>query len=257
MSIQPIIINNRLPWDGSHLGTYYGGIANTWVVKQVRYFNIILPHGWCETISGGMISCVGKYITKANVSSDTFQCIVDEIKTIFGLARRGMHRIIMDNQHIILYYAPIAEDRQIIWETPLSMLDPKYITMYRPIFKYELQKLLAFCEVMGLSGTRFANIRVRRDTHNEFTPYNTNEIVKFDMHNITSVISAPIQREWFGDDISISDIVKEMLGFYKYSDLTILMFDIRNKLNKIIQKYDTSHSTYACFVIDRLYRYLL
>ena len=62
------ILNDYLPWDGSHLGAYNNNIVEQWVIDGVMYYEILLPKGWnlqnpqiikTPQIPEGIIYCTG------------------------------------------------------------------------------------------------------------------------------------------------------------------------------------------------------
>src|SRR3989304_8393597 len=78
-----IILNNHLKWDGSSLGI--GLINNQWKMENIQYYSINLPTH--PQYSLGTIYC------RALPAKDLFPCIIDELRELFGLPRRGVHRV--------------------------------------------------------------------------------------------------------------------------------------------------------------------
>lgn len=269
-----IILNNQLKWDGSHLGKYIGAITNVWSAEGIQYYEIKLPEGWSTKLTGGNIYC------NANCVKDLFSCIVEDIKNIFGIPRRGIHRITLDNKEYVIYYVPISIKGEIIWETPLNRLDPKHPLRHNINFRKEVQKIIAFCDILALCNTGEPAIRIRPSTEGNYIPISINEnstsISKESTYDY-SILTKTLFSKWFGEETSISDIVKEILqckskkliisnqnnipiinGTEKESNnLAIISADIRNEIDKIIKMYDNNYIWYTHFIIDRMSRHLL
>jgi len=265
----PIILNNRLSWNGSHLGSYMGIITHKWSLEGNCYYGITLPQGWSpeDNIPGGIIYCMASY------TKNLFPCIVEDIKTIFGIPRRGFHRINIDNKEYILYYVPISIKGEVIWETPLNRLDSKHPLRKNPLFRKEIQKIIAFCDILALTNTGEKSIRIRPGINGNYIPINVNEstttIYKTDTYDY-SILTKTLFSKWFGEETSIDDIVKEMVTHSSENkiptirgvelltnNLTLISSEIRNKVNEIIKKYDINYIWYSCFIIDRMSRHLL
>jgi hypothetical protein len=267
----PLILNNRLKWDGSYLGSYIGAITHQWSLAGTNYYGITLPQGWSNEHPEGIIYCT------VNCTNDLFPCIVEDIKKIFGIPRRGIHRITIDNKEYILYYIPISIKGEVIWETPLNRLDNKHPLRRNPNFRKEVQKIIAFCDILALSSTGEPNIRIRPSTDGEYIPISVNEstttIYKSDTYDY-SILTKSLFTKWFGEETSINDIVKEMVHYQSNhslnvkipkiqgielmnDNLAIISAEIRNKVDEIIKRYDNNYIWYSCFIIDRMSRHLL
>lgn len=265
---EPIIINNSLKWDGSYLGSYTSVFTHQWSVEGIKYYGITLPQGWSKEITGGIIYCT------ATCTKDIFPCIVEDIKSIFGLPRRGIHRITIDNREYLIYYVPISIKGQVIWETPLNRLDSKHLLRQDPIFRKEVQKIIAFCDILALSSTGEPSIRIRPGSNGKFIPISVNESTTTISKGVDydySILTKTLFSKWFGEEISISNIVKEMVNYksaygpikiplikgMESNELVIISSEMRNKVDEVIKKYDTNYIWYSYFIIDRMSRHLL
>lgn len=262
MTIQ--ILNNKLPWDATYLlSNDEVEIKNQWCMEGTIYQEIRFPPGWKspdETFSvdyGGVIYCIAVYM------KDLFPCIVEGIKNIFGLQNRGIHRITIKHKEYIIYYVPISEKGEIIWETPLNRLDNKHFLRYNCEFKTAVQKTIAFCDILALSSTGEPQIRIRPGCEGNFFPVIFNEnsttIIKCVDYDY-SILNKTLFSKWFGEDTDINDIVKDMVQYKignRNKNLAVLTSDIRNKVDNVIRKYDNSYIWYSNFIIDRLSRHLL
>ena len=257
------ILNNQLRWDGNYLGSFLDCITNTWLSEGIHYYSLTLPDGWSPEFTSGIIYCTMK------CTKGTFPCIVEEIKPLFGIRRRGIHRITINYKEYILYFVPISLNNEIIWETPLVRLDGKHLLRKNSIFRHEVQKIIAFCDVLALCNTNESCIRIRQGTGDFFVPVavndNTTSISKKEAYDY-SILTKTIFNKWFGEETAIDDIVKEIAGYQSTqvpsfgkdnNNLVTVTTTIRDKIDNIIRKYDTNYIWYSYFIIDRLSRHLL
>lgn len=258
-----LILNNRLKWDGTHLGSYPAtAMRERWRVDNTRYYTIVLPQGWSPTLPGGLLYSI------ALCTTDTFSCIVEGIKEVFGIARRGVHRITIGWAEYILYYVPISERGEAIWETPLSRLDQKHQLRKDESFRKEVQRTIAFCDILALSSTGEPQLRIRPHVNGGYIPISFNEtstVMRRNKGNETygcSILSKTLFTKWFGEETSINDIVKEMTYCCSgheatSSNLAIICADIRGKVDKVIRRYDPGYIWYTTFIVERMSRHLL
>ena len=265
------VLNNRLAWDGSHLGSHNGTrITCRWEQQGTKYTGIYLEEGWSEGMPGGSIYCI------AICSKDLFPCIVDDIKRLFDIPRRGVHRIGIAGKEYILYYVPISVRGEIIWETPLSRLDSRHRLRSDPIFRRDVQKVIAFCDILALCGTGEPSIRIRPGADGKFTPISVNErttaIMKESSYDY-SILSKTLFSKWFGENTSLCDVVKDMVKYQSVryqtgipiprspggnsDNLAVISACMRNEIDAIIKRYDGNYIWYSYFIVDRMSRYLL
>jgi hypothetical protein len=274
------IINTLLKWDGSHLGHFSKDvIVSHWLLENTSYYGINLPEG--------IVYC------NANRTKDAFPCIVEDIKSIFEIPRRGVHRINIGGWEYVLYYVPISLQGEVIWETPLNRLDSKHLLRKDPYFRKSVQRIIAFCDILALSSTGEPTIRIRPGIGGQFIPINCNESATMIAKSVDydfSVLSKTIFSKWFGEETVIGDIVKEMIHYQnpqkwigemspdqRYVEtikdflpnmngnkiqepttkMTVICSSIRSRIDEIIKQYDANYSWYSCFIIDRMSRYLL
>lgn len=278
------VINNKLSWNGSHLGNHpETRMIGQWEFQGTIYSNIYLGNGRSE----GNIYCI------ATQSEDLFPCIVEDIKELFGIVRRGIHRITISGREYIIYNVPISKEGEVIWETPLNRLDAKNPLRNDATFRRDVQRVIAFCDIMALCGTGESSIIIRPGVEGKFIPISVNEkrtvITKSSDYDY-SILSKRLFLKWFGEDTSINDIVKEMVHYQSgrnqitgiensglsamgeqkqliipvvkilggnFDNLTLISVNMRNKINEIIESYDGNYIWYSNFIIDRMSRRLL
>lgn len=242
------IINNKLRWDGSFLGTYpLSAVLVRWTLEDSTYYGIQLKEGILYTI--------------AHRNKNILPCIVDELRPIFGLDRRGLHRIILGHDEYIIYYVPISGNNELIWETSLNRLNNKHHIKRDPEFRKSVQKVLAFCDLLLLMNTAETKIKLRPEKNGGLTPINFNDITNsVQRGNSYSVIPGPLYNKWFGEETTIPDIILEMIGEThqsKQDNVGFITTDFTNKVQNVVTKYGDEYIWYVNFVIERLSKHLL
>ncbi len=239
------ILNDQLPWDGSHLGEYPMEIvAHKWLLEKVVYYGL--------KIEKGTIYC--NAVRRRNL----FPCIVEGIKEIFGIVKRGVHQIKIGKIEYLIYYVPVSTRGEIIWETPLNRLDSKHHLRSDPQFQWEVRKIIAFCDILALGNTNEGTVRIRPGVNHSLVPFNINEstttISKSVGYDFT-VIRRPFFNKWFGEKISVEAVVRQMID--KPDELSALTIRYRELIDQVINKFDTKYIWYSYFITERLSRFLL
>lgn len=234
------VLNGILPWDGSFLNPASAKIEH----QGVDYTTLRL--------AAGIVFCILK------TPKDNFPYMVEEIKEIFGIPRSGTHRIVINFKTYMLCQVNLSDTGQVIQETPLHRLEKGHLLRKDVLFQKQVQRLLVFGDILALSNTGEPNVRIRRVpegylavTGNEFhttldkgTDYDYN------------VLKKGVFWEWFGENTTMNDVAREMVGFEK-ENLVELCAALRKKLEGIILRHDKNYIWYSNFIIDRLSRYLL
>jgi hypothetical protein len=239
------ILNSSLAWDGTHLGSYTGDVAFSFMHEGVVCNYLVLPQG--------MIYCLMKS------SKDCFACIVEDIKPLFGLTRRGIHRIKINGAEQTLYRVSVTSDGVMMSETPLNKLDSKHHLRKDPIFRLEMQKLLTFCDIMALTSTSESTIRLHKDDKG-YIPVNINErdtTLKKGAKYDYSIIGKMLYLNWFGETTSQTEVLRIMLAERGFANLTTICHNQRTAIDAVINKYDSNYIWYSNFIIDRMSRILL
>ena len=236
------ILNENLPWDGSYIGTYpLSSILYKWKLEKTLYFKILLN-------DKDIIYCI-PHKTKSKLP-----CIIDQIKEFFKIQKRGIHQIILGKSNYVIFYVPITKYGEIIWETPLNRLKKDHFLRKDPFVCKKIQYLIVFCDILALSNTEESFIRIRDYDNIINFNFKINSLNKEEIYDFT-IISKSLYKKWFGEENDIKDTVKEM---FDYKDnIDIISYDLREKINEIIKKFDSNYIWYSYFIIDRLSRYLL
>jgi hypothetical protein len=241
---EEVIINNDLPWDGSFIGKFpISSIIYKWKLERTVYYKILMS---TTAEFKNVLYCI-PYKTKSKLP-----CIIDNIKHIFNIPKRGLHQIILGKSTYIIFFVPITKDGELVWETPLNRLKNDHFLRKDEKFSKKIRYMITFCDILSLSNTEENILRIRdKQTIINFN-YNIS-LQKEKVYDFT-VISNRLYNKWFGDEFSIKDTVKEI---FNYEDLDMICFDLREKIDEIIKKYDSNYIWYSYFIVDRVSRYLL
>jgi hypothetical protein len=239
-----MILNNTLSWDGTLLGRFNQIIANKWLLEDEFYYGL--------KYNDGIIYC------KCIPTKDTFFSIVEDIKPLFKIPRRGHHKIIMDDIEYIMYDIPIKDDK-IVWETPVNKLDKKHRFRKDTNFKKSMQEILLFCDIMALTQVSERFITIRSCINDQFVLTNVNTkttvIKKENVNNQFCEINKTLTFRWFNED-DCTPIVKRMIDYKEEDTMAVVLSNYRNNIDAIIYKYDNKYIWYSYFIIDRLSKYL-
>lgn len=286
------ILNDLLPWDGSFLGIFDPSIViQHWITDKIKYYGLwinleTIPILGERSVAPNQFNKLQPPVTTMSVTTnrpvegwvygimiateDRLPCILDAIKPLFGINRRGIHQLQIGSRRYLIYYVPVTLDRAVIWETPVTRLGPRHPLRQDPDFRLAVQRLIACCDILGLSQTGESVFWIRPGIKTSYVPINTNDkittILKADIYDY-SILTKVLITNWFGEDLPIDQVVKEMLHYKSpgmlriplmpSDDLVTLTSKLRNQINQIIMTFDSNYIWYANFVIDRLSRYLL
>lgn len=242
------VINNILPWDGTHLGCDLI-LTNQWVISGDLYYVLT------DVNKNGLIYCTVHHI------KDKFPCIVEDLKPLFNLPKRGYHIATLYGKEYILYYLPISSVGDVIWETPLS-----FIPVSDPIRKDEeladqIRKVFVFCNLLSLTSTGERSIKLRSVSENKYIPISSNELST----TITSknkkkqsfdfcILNRTVFMRWFGEHANIEHIIAEMInGCYDdYESISVTISELKSNIDKVIQKHDSNYIWFSNFIINRV-----
>lgn len=215
-----------IQWNGSYLGSYSKEvIISEEKYKNARYWNLQLPNDVNFT-------CL------AIPFKNALPCIIDELKSLFGPLRIGTHHITIDNHHYILTTGTKAE---------YQVLD-SYEGPYSLLLTLQIQEILAFREIIGLTSNTEKSIIIR-----DKTPISVHEI-NLTMPRLLDgqcVLPSSILSKWFpGKD----DLRKAILRIVRpnLDDPTETLANLRNVISDIINRVDKDYIWYASYLVKRI-----
>lgn len=236
------LLNNQLMWDGSSLGE--GAILCKWTSYSDTYYLI-----YCHLL--GHVVCQG---TRSNSS---FPCIIEDIRVLFNLPKRGTHRISIGGYQWILYYVPLNSAGDIsYWEVPLAAIAATHPLRFDLTFRSEMERLLAFQEVLSLTQTSERNIRLRTGDGHTYQPISYCEGERTIKGGKTvGILSKTIFSRWLGDHCTSSHAAHVLLSHpTAYSEAEWLEFCnvLHTEIERIVIHYDAQFLWLANSVVARL-----
>lgn len=229
------IINYKYEWDNSYIGSFKKeDILETWNECGEKYIKLNNDKG---------IICG---IIKKN--KDNFCCIIEDIRELFGIKRRGINRIKIDNINYYLFYVNINENKQIIIETNIYKLKKDDKLRKDKKFIEKIRKIITIDYILNLKNCKERNIKIRK-IGEEYEPiaYNMEETI---IDKNQDIIPKMMYDKWFGEEKTIKDVIKDIIKGNKKKN--IILTDLRNKIEQIINKYNKEYIWYSCFIIERI-----
>jgi len=234
-----------LKWDGSDLGSYENIIKHQWSYENNKYYELL--------ISSNVVYCMGKSI------KTLFSCIVEEMKQIFGIYRRKFHTITLDSKKYIIYNVEVNDKYEIISDIPINKIDKNNRILSD--IKRKIQKVIIFSDIMYLNDIKQSLIIIK-NLGNMYTTTNINTYkYKNIIGNDGTTISKSLFNRWFDEKTSLGMLMKEMVNYEKEkcdekNRLNTVLFNIKNKTDNIINKYDKEFIWYSNLIIDRIAWYI-
>lgn len=237
-----ILLNNKLQWDGSDIGE--GAILSSWSSYGDSYYLI-----YCHPY--------GHIVCQANRTNSSFPCIIEDIRTLFNLPKRGAHRITIAGYQWIIYYVPLSSDGTMTyWEVPLSSLASVHPLRSDPEFRTEMERLIVFQEVLSLTQTSERNIRLRSGDGHNYQPISYCEGERTVKAGKTlAVLSKAIFARWLGDHCTPTKAAHLLLAHPDpYSEGEWLEFCnvLSNEIERIVTHYDAQFLWLANCIVARL-----
>jgi len=238
MMFQDHPLNNILEWNGKYLGEFdEKSVVHEWVYNADVYHLLKL---WNKPL----------YCQMRN-AGDKYPIIADRIKgEVFDLYQRGTHTITIGDSLYILFYVPIDDNWTLMRETRLNEIPPLSPLRYDNNFRKQVQEVLIYREIMGISSTCESSIGVRLGNDKHYFPLSMHEI-STTICNRTSakkgfdygVLRMSIFRKWFSSSDEITDALKKLLGC-PIDDIEGI-FKVKNKIDQIINEVNPRFSWYA------------
>jgi hypothetical protein len=232
-------------------------LVTSWRWEGVTYHGVKL--------AVGVVYCV------ALRKEGTLTAIIEDIKAIFGVTRRGVHRVTLGRTEYTLYYVPVDLQGRVVWETPLTQLDKNHPLRSDPQFRRDMRRLLLFCDLLSLGNTTEGTVRVRCGTAGSFVPvnYNENTTLMREQAYDYSVLGKKLLDQWFGEETSVAEATWEMMERPRTPSRqragippparspSVITADLRSRLEAVIKSYNPDYIWLSYFIIDRMSRNLL
>lgn len=227
----------ELAWDGSFLGTFPAtALLRQWMIARDTYYELQLG--------------TRPFICLGSRTKDAFAVIADEFKSLFGLPKRGTHRVQIGPYHYILFYLP--DPGFLIWETPVNQLAPDHWLRRDPNFVEALRELLLYREFLAITNTGEATIRIRPHRAGALlisygeTGSTLKKLPTYDF----SILGKGVTERWLAE-ADLLPVILKMVGTPRPE----LLPELRTRLDEVIMRIDPSYIWYSRIVIDRITRY--
>lgn len=248
------VVNTRLKWDGTILPYDVGvKISAVWQIDKQKYWTISLPSGYI--LNGQNLEAESLIYGIPINTSPEFNCMVDMIKPIFGIASRGSHLLKIGRSICGIYQVPLSDEGNIIVENDIKTCN---IAIDSGL-KDKIQRMLAFCELLVLAGANERNIRMRV-TSEGLQPvlYNgTSVVLRKAGDMVFNVLAHQTHMKWFGEDTSIAGVLAKMIDYRAGDNMTVAIAGIRDKLTGVISGYSRQYIWMVSFITSRLTAILL
>ena len=254
--VQPVqIVQPVFKWDGSNLGVYDKSVVKCVWEKDINKGRT--DEYWLISIKNESVYCIVKKV------KDSFPCIVDELKCVFGLNKLGTHLIKIKGISTPKFFLLIRVDlidNNFPQEVSLKDYISKYPFMMRDeFFRNQVRKIFVFRDLLGLSSTFESSIRVKTPFKGIVYPVSFRDT----SHSITkggSVFSKTTLDKWFVnpdspaldkyDTNTISSILGDSLSWN--GDMVGTLLKCRTKIQDIINRVDEGFIWISVYIIDRI-----
>jgi len=169
------------------------------------------------------------------------QCLVDELKPLFGLTKLGTHYASYKDKYVILIRArTTADDKYIVMDYTLNKktLDDTNINLVSLVPK--IREIYVFRDLLGLQKSTDSCIAIRKsDSSQELYA-----VSLIDSHikperlidlSISTYLPDTVFNKWFDNESPIA-ILKRMCNYINKDKITNIIFKIRNDIENVVNR---------------------
>jgi len=242
-------------WDGSFLGEFDETVIKNISRRANEMYMILEIHE--------QVLCVVFEQLK-----DLLPCVIDNLKPIFGIHKRGTHHIKIGKSRYLFYYAPeatktaLGETKRLYYEPKLSSCEQTHSIRKDEKFILSVRKLLIFKELISVHcGEEAIIVRVVHNEQNmepDYIPIGIREKKVIFMNEVQ--LNLKLRKKWFpkGDcgsgyhnriEVgSYSQLLMEMIGFENDN----WRVDLLQKMENVIKGVDSSYAWYSNYILTRI-----
>jgi len=228
-----------LPWDGSFLGFYDDTSVVERIGKNFFLLDLKSPFNhyrfYCTLLKG----------------NDNFSILVDNLKNVFGLTRRGTHSIKINFLHYTLFYTPmiiVNNSLHLIEEKKFSLLSKEVWCENESIIE-TIQQYLYFHDFFGINCRGLSNITV---IENNLTLVINTKPEKLTITTKKKLYS-PLKTTGIG--LGINKYWLTNSDFY-YLSLLFNNQEIRKNLEEVIKKTDNKYFWLSDHIFGQMIKWL-
>ena len=231
------IISNPFLWNGECLG----------VLTDINLIKIKEPN--CFKLN------IYNYIGYGSIRRiiNTHACIIDELKTVFGLPKLGTHWFIYENKiylltklitkKIIKLDGDVRPIDEIVYEKPL-----KDVKIFNPIFTQQVKATYVFRDLLGIRKSLDCNIIVREDKN---FPYPISCGEKRISIKEGENIPHSEYDSWFSESC-YSNALKQLLQVYDSKEAVVKYEYLKEKMQEVISRIDSKYNYLAVVILRRI-----
>lgn len=249
-------VNEILPWDGSDLGSFKSSIIKKIIEDKWTVLNLSKNKQIYKKYKISPTKNI-KLITLLNSKYSEFNLLIENIKPLFGLMKRGTHTLKIDKKRYIIYYIPFDhKNNQLTNEINLSELDHDNFLRKDPQFILSVQNIFIFRELLLLCNNHEKNILIRKfemSDHIIYHPVSQQEKnYKINEKRKQQIIPSTIYRKWFKYNDKKTVLITILKQIYQEDQISTIIFTIQEKLEQIIKNFNPKYSLYGQEIINRL-----
>lgn len=240
---RPSITMNPFVWDGSDIGRLNEDelmLIGTSQKTGKKYWRIT----------------IGNFHTIAMIirSPSSLPCVIDELKSIFGLPKIGTHRCrLPDSNKCILLRVAVDQRNNIVEEVPLDSIT---LESYDVPLLESIRRTLAFREALGIKKTTENNLWLRRDHTGNLCVVGSGESNVISLGS-DKVIKDILRERWFGVKEKPCPIDQTIfmtwINAYDQEGLSSKLNSIREQVNVTIHRVDHKHIPYVSQIMTRIW----
>ena len=170
-------------------------------------------------------------------------CLVDELKSVFGLPKVGTHWFKHEGKMKMLIKCAKTEEGYVKEEITLNKID-----VYTRLMVLQIQEIFTFRELLGITCSYESSV-VIRETRKSVYP------ISFYEPNMTTedvkVIPFTVLNKWF-EGTSMDNIIKRLLKIYTIDRIGEVLHNIRTKIEKVIERVDRRAISYKTCIMNRI-----
>lgn len=268
-------------WDGTYLGSYTLKI----ITKEIAISGStdIIWHIKCpvEIANGSTVSALpelNSIIVQAKTTKGSFSCIVDELKPLFGLIKRGTHTIHV-NKKLFLIFRPTASQKTNSCLPSQKTNNNKEVEYLAErdvrevedlecdsIFRQQVRAIYVFRYLVGVTMSVDRCIKIQERKYGRCNPVGALEVTCcLDVPN-RKLLPATVLKKWFTKeqvvhgrwdtepDNIFTGAVSRLVRCCNEEHLTLpqRIAKFRKSIGEVINRVDKSWTWILSFIIDRI-----
>jgi len=220
------VTKTMLKWDGSFLGEYPSSIFG---------LKLSVEKGLsCRFIDTGDFRVKGTFKCPRDTS---FPCILDELKSCFGLPKLGTHRIKIGGRTYVLYRSKLSDMR--LDKLPRSQLEE--------IEKEQMQRLIAFRFLLSIPQPLNSSFIYRKSSHRVFSFHEPKSLLGVETVDPTESFI----KSWFEE----KDFLQTVFSFLPNANkenLSNFLYSLQSNIEKTIQRVDMDYIWLSSYIVEKI-----